>query len=365
MPAKTLTFSTEARAGMLRGVNLLADAVAITVGPKGRSVLLERRFGPPVVSRDGFTVAREIDLDDRLRNAAAHLVKEIATRTHDVAGDGTSTATLLARTIFGEGVQLVAAGHDPMSLKRGVEKGVTALLGALERLSRPVRGPEELARVATISANDDREIGDVVARALERVGKEGVVSVENGRGLQTELKFVEGMQIDHGWTSPAFVTDPARMEAFVENALVFVYDGRLSDLGDVVPVLALASRAKRPLFVIADSVEGQALQTLVVNKQRGVLGCVAVRGPATADKRRELLGDVAATTGARVMGAELGLSVKAITEADLGRARQVVVERGTTTIIDGGGRRADIDVRVSYIRGLVEKASEVERERLE
>jgi chaperonin GroEL len=365
MKPKLVHFATAARVRMLDGINLLADAVATTLGPRGRSVLLDRRYGPPIVTRDGVTVATEIDLGDKLENLGAQLVKQIALRTSGAAGDGTTTATLLARMIFAEGVRLVGAGHDPMGLKRGVDKGVSALVLALDRLSRPVRGREEIERVATIAANGDPAVGDAVARALDRVGKDGIISVEDGRGFDTKLDFVEGMQIDRGWVTPLFVSDPARMEAVLEKALVFLYDGKLSELKQVLPVLALAQRAKRPLLVIADAVEGQALQTLVVNKQRGVLGSVAVKAPATTDKRRELLGDVAAVTGARVIAPELGMQLESLALEDLGSARQVVVDREATTIIDGGGRRTDIDSRISHVRNLIAKMGDAERERLE
>lgn len=364
MGHKQIQFRNDARLRMLRGIDLLADAVGATLGPRGRTVLLDRRYGPPVVTRDGVAVATEIDLSERLENMGAQLVKQIALRTTGTAGDGTTTATLLARTIYAEGLRLVGAGHDPMSLKRGLDKAVTAVLRRLAELSRPLRDGE-LRRVATIAANGDPAVGDAVADALGRVGKEGIVSVEDGRGLETKLEFVEGMQIDHGWTTPLFVTDPAHMEAVLENALVFLYDAKLSELKQVLPILALAQRAKRPLVVLADGVEGVALQTLVVNKQKGVLGTAAIQGPATHDKRRELLGDVAAVTGARLFAPELGMGLDQVRVEDLGGVRQVVVEKDSTLFIGGAGKRRDVEARVAHIRKLIARMPEAEQERLQ
>jgi chaperonin GroEL len=364
MTTKLVHFANDSRLAMLRGIDVLADAVGATLGPRGRTVLLDRRYGPPVVTRDGYTVANDIDLDGKLANMGARLVKEVALLTTGAAGDGTSTVTLLARTIFAEGIRLVTAGHDPMSLKRGVDKGVTALLGALRKLSRPIRDGE-LSHVATISANGDPEVGSAVSQALGRVGKEGVVSVENGRGLDTKVEFVEGVQIDHGWTTPMFVTDPVRMEAVLENALVFLYDGRLTELRHILPILGLAQRAKRPLVVMADATEGVALQTLVVNKQKGVLGAVAIKGPATNDQRREVFADVAAVVGARVFAPELGLPIEQVKVEDLGRVRQVVIERDSTMFIDGGGERRDVEARAAHIRNQIRRVDRAAQERLQ
>ncbi|MGH7857274.1 MAG: chaperonin GroEL, partial [Candidatus Binatia bacterium] len=351
---------------MLRGIDVLADLVTATLGPKGRTVLLDRRYGPPVATKDGVTVAKDVDLADHFANMGVQLVKRIADHVSDTAGDGTTTATILARSIFREGTRLVAAGHDPMSLKRGIDKAVGAALGKLARISKPVRGPKDVAAVAAIASNSDPEIGDVVARAFAKVGKEGLISVEDGRTLATELRFTPGLEFNRGWLSPQFVTDPVRMEANLENCLVVVSEKKLAGLEDVLPILTLIQRAKKPLLVIAEDVEGIALQTLVVNRMRGGLLCAAVKAPEFGDRRRDMLHDIATIVGARVLTEHTGLKAASLELEDLGRARQVIVERERTTIIDGAGSAAAIEQRLDHIRGLIRKTkAPLDREKLE
>jgi len=366
MIPKKIRFALDARSRMLRGVDILADAVTATLGPKGRTVLLDRRYGPPVATKDGVTVAKDIDLGDHCANMGAQLVKQIADHVSDAVGDGTTTATILARSILREGVRLVAAGHDPMSLKRGIDKAVGATLTELARISRPVRGPKDVAAVAAIASNNDPEIGDTVARAFAKVGKEGLISVEDGRTLATELRFTAGLEFNRGWLSPQFVTDPVRLEANLENCLILVSEKKLSALDDVLPILTVIQGARKPLLVIAEDVEGIAFQTLVVNRMRGGLVCAAVKAPDFGERRKDLLHDIAAIVGARVLTEDVGMKAGSLKVEDLGRARQVIVERDRTTIIDGGGSKAAIDSRLSHIRGLIRKTkAQLDREKLE
>ncbi|MEA2626081.1 MAG: chaperonin GroEL, partial [Candidatus Binatota bacterium] len=320
----------------------------------------------PVSTKDGVTVAKEIDLSDRFENMGVQLVKQAAGHVSDAAGDGTTTTTVLARAIFAEGMKLVAAGHDPMSLKRGIERTVTMALAELERISRPIRGTKDIAAVASIASNADPEIGDIVARALEKVGLEGLISVEDGRGLQSELRFTAGLEFDRGWLSEQFVTNPAQMEATLDDCVVFVSEDKVSSLDDILPILSIVKKARKPILVLADEVEGIALQTLVTNKVRGGMPCVAVKGPEFGHPRKEMLRDIATIVGARVVSKETGVSAKSLEVEDLGRARQVIVERARTMIIDGGGDKKDIDARLSHVRTLVRKATnDLEKGKLE
>ncbi|MGH7856964.1 MAG: chaperonin GroEL, partial [Candidatus Binatia bacterium] len=350
MTAKRIRFGAAARGALLDGVDSLADAVAVTLGPNGGSVLLDRRWDAPVITRDGFTVAREIDPEDRFERLGAVLLKEIASRVYDVAGDGTTTSIVLARAILARGARLTAAGLDPMALRRGIEKAAAAVVRELAALSLEIDRPADLADVATVAAGNDPGVGEIVASALARIGREGVISVENGPGLETTLQFVEGMQLDRGWMSPAFVTDPARMEARLENCLVFVLDRRMSTIGEIVPVLEACHAAKKPLLVVAEKIEKEALRTLVTNRSRGTLRCVAVESPAYSARRRDLLGDLAVVTGGRVVSAELGLSAGRLSPSHLGSAKQVVVTRTDTTIVGGGGARTDVEARAREVR---------------
>ncbi|HKN46957.1 MAG TPA: chaperonin GroEL, partial [Candidatus Polarisedimenticolia bacterium] len=322
MAAKLVKFGEDARAKVLRGVNVLADAVTVTLGPRGRNVVLEKSWGAPTVTKDGVTVAKEIELPDKFENMGAQMVKEVASKTSDVAGDGTTTATVLARAIFTEGAKLVAAGHDPMSLKRGVDRAVTAVVEELKKLSKSTKGKDEIAQVGTVSANGDRPIGDMIAEAMEKVGKEGVITVEEAKSLDTQLEVVEGMQFDRGYSSPYFVTDPERMEAVLEDAYVLIHEKKISVMKDLLPLLEQISRAGKPLLVIAEEVEGEALATLVVNKIRGTLQCCAVKAPGFGDRRKAMLEDIAILTGGRMIAEELGLKLENVGLKELGRCKR-------------------------------------------
>src|SRR5213080_4440832 len=324
MAAKLVKFSQDARDKILRGVNVLADTVTVTLGPKGRNVVLEKSFGAPNVTKDGVTVAKEIELEDKFENMGAQMVKEVASKTSDVAGDGTTTATVLARAIFTEGLKMVAAGHDPMTLKRGIDKAVAAIVGELKSLSKSTKDPKEIAQVGTISANNDSTIGSIIAEAMEKVGKEGVITVEEAKGLETQLEVVEGMQFDRGYLSPYFVTDPDRMEAVLEDALILIHEKKLSNLKDMLPILEQVAKSGRPLVIIAEDVEGEALATLVVNKIRGTLHTVAVKAPGFGDRRKAMLEDVGILTGGKVIAEELGLKLENISLSDLGKAKKVI-----------------------------------------
>jgi chaperonin GroEL len=366
MPAKMVRFSQEAREKILRGVNTLADAVTVTLGPKGRNVVLEKSYGAPTVTKDGVTVAKEIELEDKFENMGAQMVKEVASKTSDVAGDGTTTATVLARSIFTEGIKMVAAGHDPMSLKRGIDRAVESVVSELKGLSKPTKDRREIAQVGTISANNDSTIGDIIAEAMEKVGKEGVITVEEAKGLETTLEVVEGMQFDRGYLSPYFVTDPERMEAKLEDAYVLIHEKKISSMKDLLPVLESIAKTGKPFLLIAEEVEGEALATLVVNKIRGTLSCVSVKAPGFGDRRKAMLEDIAILTGGKVIAEELGIKLESVTLQDLGRAKRIVVDKDNTTIIDGAGKKSEIEGRIKQIRAQIEETtSDYDREKLQ
>jgi len=366
MAAKLVRFSQDAREKILRGVNVLADAVTVTLGPKGRNVVLEKSFGAPTVTKDGVTVAKEIELEDKFENMGAQMVKEVASKTSDVAGDGTTTATVLARSIYTEGIKMVAAGHDPMSLKRGINRAVEAITAELRSLSKPTKDRKEIAQVGTISANNDSTIGDIIAEAMEKVGKEGVITVEEAKGLETTLEVVEGMQFDRGYLSPYFVTDPERMEAKLEDAYVLIHEKKISSMKDLLPILEQIAKTGKPFLLVAEEVEGEALATLVVNKIRGTLACTAVKAPGFGDRRKAMLEDIAILTGGKVIAEELGIKLENVTLTDLGRAKRIVVDKDNSTIIDGAGKKVDIEGRIKQIRAQIdETTSDYDREKLQ
>src|SRR5216117_1950089 len=366
MAAKLVKFGEDARAKVLRGVNVLADAVTVTLGPRGRNVVLEKSWGAPTVTKDGVTVAKEIELADKFENMGAQMVKEVASKTSDVAGDGTTTATVLARALFTEGAKLVAAGHDPMSLKRGVDRAVTAVVEELKKLSKSTKSKAEIAQVGIVSANGYRTIGDLIAEAMEKVGKEGVITVEEAKSLDTQLEVVEGMQFDRGYLSAYFVTDADRMEAVLEDAYVLIHEKKISVMKDLLPLLEHISRAGKPLLLIAEEVEGEALATLVVNKIRGTLQCCAVKAPGFGDRRKAMLEDIAILTGGRMIAEELGMKLENVTLQDLGRCKRLVVDKDNTTIVDGAGKKTDIEGRIKQIRAQIEETtSDYDREKLQ
>ncbi|MGH6891297.1 MAG: chaperonin GroEL, partial [Dongiaceae bacterium] len=366
MPAKMVRFSQEAREKILKGVNVLADAVTVTLGPKGRNVVLEKSFGAPTVTKDGVTVAKEVELEDKFENMGAQMVKEVASKTSDVAGDGTTTATVLARAIYTEGIKMVAAGHDPMSLKRGIDRAVESVVAELKNMSKPTKDRKEIAQVGTISANNDSSIGEIIAEAMEKVGKEGVITVEEARGLDTTLEVVEGMQFDRGYLSPYFVTDPERMEAKLDDVYILINEKKISSMKDLLPILETIAKTGKPFLLIAEDVEGEALATLVVNKIRGTLSCVAVKAPGFGDRRKAMLEDIATLTGGRVIAEELGIKLESVTLQDLGRAKRLVVDKDNTTIIDGAGKKSDIEGRIKQIRAQIEETtSDYDREKLQ
>src|SRR5437763_2524371 len=366
MAAKLVRFGEDARAKVLRGINVLADAVTVTLGPRGRNVVLEKSWGAPTVTKDGVTVAKEIELADKFENMGAQMVKEVASKTSDVAGDGTTTATVLARALFTEGAKLVAAGHDPMSLKRGVERAVTAVVEELKKLSTSTKRKAELAQVGIVSANGDRTIGDLLAEAMEKVGKEGVITVEEAKSLDTQLEIVEGMQFDRGYLSPYFVTDPDRMEAVLENPLILIHEKKISSMKDLLPVLEMVAKGGKPIVIIAEEVEGEALATLVVNKIRGTLHAVAVKAPGFGDRRKAMLEDIATLTGGKLIAEDLGIKLESVTLKDLGRAKRITVDKDNTTIVDGAGKKTDIEARVKQIRAQIEETtSDYDREKLQ
>jgi len=366
MAAKIVKFSEEARAKMLRGVNVLADAVTVTLGPRGRNVVLEKSWGAPNVTKDGVTVAKEIEFADKFENMGAQMVKEVASKTSDVAGDGTTTATVLARALFTEGAKMVAAGHDPMNLKRGIDRAVTTIVEELKRLSKSTKGRDEIAQVGTVSANGDKAVGDMIAEAMEKVGKEGVITVEEAKSLETTLDVVEGMQFDRGYLSPYFVTDPERMEATLEDAYILIHEKKISSMKDLLPVLEQVARAGKPLLVIAEEVEGEALATLVVNKIRGTLQVCAVKAPGFGDRRKAMLEDIAILSGGRMIAEELGIKLENVTLKDLGRCKRITVDKDNTTLIDGAGKKSDIEGRIKQIRNQIEETtSDYDREKLQ
>src|SRR6186713_1495507 len=363
--AKQLLFETDARNKMKRGVDILANAVKVTLGPKGRNVVLEKKFGAPSITKDGVTVAKEIELEDGVENMGAQMVKEVASKTSDIAGDGTTTATVLAQAIYREGARNVTAGANPMAVKRGIDKAVDAMTTALANMSKPVSG-SMIAQVGTISANHDEAIGRIIAEAMERVGKDGVITVEEGKSMDTSLDVVEGMQIDRGYLSPYFVTDPERMEVVMENAVVLIHEKRISAMKDLLPLLELVARASRPLLIIADDIDGEALATLVVNKLRGTLHAAAVKAPGYGDRRKAMLEDIATLTGGKAITEDLGLKLENLKLDDLGKAKKVTIDKDNTTIVEGAGASTAIEGRVKQLRAQVEDTtSDYDREKLQ
>ena len=366
MAAKEIVYKEQARTLILNGVNALADAVKVTLGPKGRNVVLEKSFGSPTVTKDGVTVAKEIELEDKFENMGAQMVREVASKTSDVAGDGTTTATVLAQAIFREGSKLVAAGHNPMEIKRGIDKAVETIVAELKKMAKQTKDPNEIAQVGTISANGDETVGKLLSEAMEKVGKEGVITVEEAKSAETSLEVVEGMQFDRGYLSPYFVTDPERMEAHVEDAYILLSEKKISNMKDLLPVLEAIARQQKPLLIIADDIEGEALATLVVNKLRGTLACCAVKAPGFGDRRKEMLKDIATLTGGQVISEELGLKLENVTITDLGRATTIKVDKDNTTIVDGAGAKDKIKARQTEIRGQIENTtSDYDREKLQ
>src|SRR5437870_3461382 len=376
MAAKEVKFSVDAREKMLRGVDILANTVKVTLGPKGRYVVIEKKFGSPAITKDGVTVAKEIELADAMENMGAQMVREVASKTSDVAGDGTTTATVLAQAIFREGVKTVAAGANPMALKRGIEKAVTAICGTLDKegnrnkgalddLSKPVTG-EMIAQVGTVSANNDETIGRIIAEAMKKVGKDGVITVEESRTMETQLDVVEGMQFDRGYLSPYFVTDPERMEAVLENAYILIHEKKISSMKDLLPLLEQIAKGGKPLLIVAEDVEGEALATLVVNKLRGTLQVCAVKAPGFGDRRKAMLQDIAILTGGKAITEDLGIKLENVQIQDLGQAKKVTVDKDNTTLVEGNGKHSEIEGRVKEIRSQGEKAtSEYDREKLQ
>jgi chaperonin GroEL len=366
MAAKDIRFSEEARSRVLRGVNLLADAVTVTLGPKGRNVILEKSWGAPTITKDGVTVAKEIQLEDKFENMGAQMVKEVASKTSDVAGDGTTTATVLSRAIFSEGLKLVAAGHDPMSIKRGIDKAVAKVVDELKSMSKPTRDRDEIAQVGTISANNDKTIGDILAEAMDKVGKEGVITVEEAKGLETTLDLVEGMRFDRGYLSPYFVTDPERMECVYEDVYILIHEKKISSMKDLLPVLENVAKTGKPLLIIAEELEGEALATLVVNKLRGTLKVVAVKAPGFGDRRKAMLEDIAILADGKMIAEELGIKLENVTLKDLGRAKRVIIDKDNTTIVEGAGKKSAIEGRIAQIRAQIEDTtSDYDREKLQ
>ena len=366
MAAKDVRFSEDARSRVLRGVNVLADTVIVTLGPKGRNVCLEKSWGAPTITKDGVTVAKEIQLEDKFENMGAQMVKEVASKTSDIAGDGTTTATVLARAIFSEGLKLVAAGHDPMSIKRGIDKAVAKVVEELKSISKPTRDRGEIAQVGTISANNDKTIGDILAESMDKVGKEGVITVEEAKGLETTLDLVEGMRFDRGYLSPYFVTDPERMECVYEDAYILIHEKKISSMKDLLPVLESVAKTGRPLVIIAEEVEGEALATLVVNKIRGILKVVAVKAPGFGDRRKAMLEDIAILSDGKMIAEELGIKLENVTIKDLGRAKRVIIDKDNTTVVEGAGKKSAIEGRISQIRAQIEETtSDYDREKLQ
>ncbi len=366
MAAKQLLYDEEARRAIRRGVDRLADAVKATLGPKGRNVILDKKWGAPTITKDGVTVAKEIELEDPFENMGAQMVKEVASKTSDVAGDGTTTATVLAQAIFREGIKNVTAGANPMALKRGIDKAVEAVIEQIKKLSKPTKGKKEISQVASISANNDKTIGDLIADAMEKVGKDGVITVEEAKGVETTLDVVEGMQFDRGYISPYFVTDPARMETVIEDPYILLHEKKISSLKDLLPLLEQVAKLSRPLLIIAEEVEGEALATLVVNKLRGTLATCAVKAPGFGDRRKEMLQDIAVLTGGELLSEELGIKLENIKLEDLGRAKKVLVDKEKTTIIEGAGKTKEIEGRIKQIRTQIEETtSDYDKEKLQ
>jgi len=366
MPAKMLAYEEEARTAVLRGVQKLSSAVKATLGPKGRNVVLDKKWGAPTITKDGVTVAKEIELPDKFENMGAQMVRQVASKTSDVAGDGTTTATILAEAIFREGVKNVTAGANPMALKRGIDKAVEAVVAELKVMSKPTKGKKEISQIGSISANNDKVIGDLIADAMEKVGKDGVITVEEAKGVETTLEVVEGMQFDRGYISPYFVTDPERMEATLEDALILIHEKKLSALKDLLPLLEQIAKMGKPLLIIAEEVEGEALATLVVNKLRGTFSACAVKAPGFGDRRKEMLKDIAVLTGGEVISEELGIKLENIKLSDLGKCKKVLVDKENTTIIEGAGKEKEIEGRIKQIRTQIEETtSDYDREKLQ
>jgi chaperonin GroEL len=364
--AKHIAYGEESRRALLAGMNRLADAVKVTLGPKGRNVIIEKKFGSPTITKDGVTVAKEIELEDKLENTGAQMVREVASKTSDIAGDGTTTATVLAQAIFREGVKTVAAGASPMALKRGIDKAVEKAVEEIQRLSKKVKDNEAIAQVGTISANGDATIGNLIAEAMDKVGQDGVITVEESRTLETALEVVEGMQFDRGYLSPYFVTDPERMEAILEDAVILIHEKKISSMKDLLPLLEQVARGGKPLLIIAEDVEGEALATLVVNRLRGTLQVCAVKAPGFGDRRKAMLQDIAILTGGKAITEDLGIKLESIQLADLGRAKKIVVDKDNTTIVEGGGKPSEIEGRVKQIRTQVDDTtSDYDREKLQ
>jgi chaperonin GroEL len=366
MAAKEMLFSTDARSKLKKGVDQLAEAVGITLGPKGRNVVIDKRFGSPTITKDGVTVAKEIELSDPIENLGAQMVKEVATKTSDLAGDGTTTATVLAQAIYREGLKNVTAGANPMELKRGIERAVAAVVEQLKSISVPTVGKKEIAQVGTISANTDKEIGNLIAEAMDKVGKDGVITVEEAKGLETTLETVDGTQFDRGYLSPYFVTDAEKMEAVLDDPYILIHDKKISAMKELLPILEKVAQSGKPMLVVAEDVEGEALATLVVNKLRGTLKVVAVKAPGFGDRRKEMLRDIAVLTGGQVISEEVGLKLENVTLTDLGRAKRVVIDKDNTTIVDGKGKPEDIQGRVAELKAAIEKStSDYDREKLQ
>jgi chaperonin GroEL len=366
MAAKEIRYDQKARESLLRGVNILADAVRVTLGPKGRNVILEKSFGAPTVTKDGVTVAKEIELEDKFENMGAQMVREVASKTSDIAGDGTTTATVLAQAIYREGSKLVAAGHNPMELKRGIERGVEVVGEEIKKLSKPTKEQKEISQVGTISANNDETIGNIIAEAMAKVGKEGVITVEEAKSMETTLDIVEGMQFDRGYISPYFVTNPEKMEAVLEDALILINEKKISNMKDLLPVLEQIAKMGKPLLIIAEEVEGEALATLVVNKLRGTLKCAAVKAPGFGDRRKAMLEDIATLTGGQMISEEMGVKLESIPLKDLGKAKRITIDKDNTTIIEGAGDSKAIEGRVKQIRAQIEETtSDYDREKLQ
>ncbi|MGW8223715.1 MAG: chaperonin GroEL [Syntrophobacteria bacterium] len=364
--SKELKFRSKARESLLNGINALTDAVKVTLGPKGRNVILEKTFGSPTITKDGVTVAKEIELEDKFENMGAQMVKEVASKTSDVAGDGTTTATVLAQAIFFQGSKLVAAGHNPMGLKRGIDKAVAIVVAELEKMSKPTKDQKEISQVGKISANNDETIGNIIAEAMNKVGKEGVITVEEAKAMETTLEVVEGMQFDRGYISPYFVTDPERMEVVLEDPYFLIHEKKISNMKDLLPLLEQIAKMGRPLMIIAEDVEGEALATLVVNRLRGTLKVCAVKAPGFGDRRKAMMEDLAILTGGQVVAEDLGIKLENVSVNDLGTAKTVRIDKDNTTVVDGGGSRKDLEARVKQIRAQVEETtSDWDREKLQ
>jgi chaperonin GroEL len=364
--AKDILYDQKARESLLKGVNALADAVRVTLGPRGRNVILDKSFGSPTITKDGVTVAKEIELEDKFENMGAQMVKEVASKTSDIAGDGTTTATVLAQAIYREGAKLVAAGNSPMELKRGIDKAVEVVIEELKKLSKPTKDQKEIAQVGTISANNDETIGNIIAEAMGKVGKEGVITVEEAKSMETTLEIVEGMQFDKGYISPYFVTNPDKMEAVLEEPVILINEKKISNMKDLLPVLEQVAKMGKTLLIISEDVEGEALATLVVNKLRGTLKVAAVKAPGFGDRRKAMLEDIAILTGGQVVSEELGIKLESISVTDLGSAKRIVIDKDNTTIVDGAGKRKDIEGRVKQIRTQIEETtSDYDREKLQ